>query len=45
MNKLKKLDTPQFLLVMNGTLCAGKSSVAEFFMDNYRGVFRAWRDR
>ncbi|MFA4931184.1 MAG: AAA family ATPase [Patescibacteria group bacterium] len=45
MNKLIKLNLPQFLLILNGPYCAGKSSVAQYLLDNYDGIFRAWRDR
>jgi predicted kinase len=41
----KKINLPKFILVMNGPSCSGKSTVADYFFENYSRIFIAKRDR
>jgi predicted kinase len=40
----KKLSPKQFLLVINGPSCGGKSSVANVILEKYGGIFHAKSD-
>lgn len=41
----KKIDFPPFILIINGVSCAGKTTIAEYFLSRYKNVFSPRGDK
>ncbi len=41
----EKLSTKQFLLIINGPSCGGKTTTADILLERYGGIFNAQSDR
>ena len=43
--KKRKMNFPAFILILNGPVCAGKTSVARYFYSKYKNIFTARGDK